>query len=51
MRKFLTWRLQAKAGHFLEANQFTFRKICDTRDAIATPAFNLMCERSLENAV
>jgi len=45
--KILAWRLQAKADDFIGPDQYSFRKGCGTRDAIA--ALRVMTERSLEN--
>ena len=46
MLKVLTKRIEAKAKHLLERNQFGFRKGCGTRDAVGV--MRALCERSLE---
>src|SRR6059036_882782 len=46
MLKVLTKRIEAKAKHLLERNQFGFRKSCGTRDAVGV--MRTLCERSLE---
>src|SRR2546425_9904681 len=46
MLKVLTKRIEAKVKHWLERNQFGFRKGCGTRDAVGV--MRTLCERRLE---
>ena len=45
--KILTRRLESKAESYLGRDQYGFRRVCSTRDAIA--AMRVLCDRSLEH--
>ena len=46
MLKILTNKIEAKARDFIGRNQFGFRKVCGTRDAIGL--MRMLCETSVE---